>query len=225
MSDRRRTADAAAPTGLVQALGVDVHPPLLERALTHRSYAYEHGGLPTNERLEFLGDSVLGLVVTDALFRRRPEMPEGQLAKLRHGTASLYGTGVRLAGEARDSADYASILEAAKTPPDAVKADIGGVVPPVVSPFVFSVRRDAQGLTMSGFFPDEKTHAALRAALDKDFLKETVTDVSAIGGGAPAGFADAALTGLEQLARIGSGEPAPLASESFAARSSRRECR
>lgn len=130
----------------------------------------------------------------------------GQLAKLRHGTASLYGTGVRLAGEARDSADYASILEAAKTPPDAVKADIGGVVPPVVSPFVFSVRRDAQGLTMSGFFPDEKTHAALRAALDKDFLKETVTDVSAIGGGAPAGFADAALTGLEQLARIGSGE-------------------
>ncbi len=83
MSDRRRTADAAAPTGLVQALGVDVHPPLLERALTHRSYAYEHGGLPTNERLEFLGDSVLGLVVTDALFRRRPEMPEGQLAKLR----------------------------------------------------------------------------------------------------------------------------------------------
>ena len=47
------------------ALGDPVlDPELLERALTHRSYAYENGGLPTNERLEFLGDSVLGVVVT-----------------------------------------------------------------------------------------------------------------------------------------------------------------
>jgi ribonuclease-3 len=64
-------------------LDVRLAPDLLERALTHRSYAYENGGLPTNERLEFLGDSVLGLVVTDALFRRHPDLPEGQLAKLR----------------------------------------------------------------------------------------------------------------------------------------------
>ena len=56
---------------------------LLERALTHRSYAYENGGLPTNERLEFLGDSVLGVVVTDTLFRTHPDLSEGQLAKLR----------------------------------------------------------------------------------------------------------------------------------------------
>ena len=56
---------------------------MLERALTHRSYAYENGGLPTNERLEFLGDSVLGLVVTDTLYRNHPDLPEGQLAKLR----------------------------------------------------------------------------------------------------------------------------------------------
>jgi len=55
----------------------------LERALTHRSYAYEHGGLPTNERLEFLGDSVLGVVVTDTLFRAHPDLSEGRLAKLR----------------------------------------------------------------------------------------------------------------------------------------------
>ncbi len=53
------------------------------RALTHRSFAYENGGLPTNERLEFLGDSVLGLVVTDTLYRIHPDLPEGQLAKLR----------------------------------------------------------------------------------------------------------------------------------------------
>ncbi|MFX4271124.1 ribonuclease III [Propionibacteriaceae bacterium Y1685] len=52
-------------------------------AFMHRSYAYEHGGLPTNERLEFLGDAVLGLVVTDHLYRAHPDLSEGQLAKLR----------------------------------------------------------------------------------------------------------------------------------------------
>jgi ribonuclease-3 len=56
---------------------------LLDRALTHRSYAYENGGLPTNERLEFLGDSVLGVVVTDTLYRAHPDLSEGRLAKLR----------------------------------------------------------------------------------------------------------------------------------------------
>ncbi|WP_258236378.1 ribonuclease III [Nocardioides campestrisoli] len=56
---------------------------LLERALTHRSYAYEHGGLPTNERLEFLGDSVLGVVITETLYRVHPDLSEGRLAKLR----------------------------------------------------------------------------------------------------------------------------------------------
>ncbi|RJK98474.1 ribonuclease III [Vallicoccus soli] len=67
----------------------DLDASLLERALVHRSYAYEHGGLPTNERLEFLGDSVLGLVVTDALFRGHPDLPEGQLAKLRAAVVNM----------------------------------------------------------------------------------------------------------------------------------------
>ncbi|MEO9324951.1 ribonuclease III [Nocardioides sp. C4-1] len=58
-------------------------PELLERALTHRSYAYENGGLPTNERLEFLGDSVLGVVVTETLYLMHPDLSEGRLAKLR----------------------------------------------------------------------------------------------------------------------------------------------
>ena len=68
---------------LLERLGAGIDADLLERALTHRSFAYEHGGLPTNERLEFLGDSVLGLVVTDSLYRTFPDLPEGQLAKLR----------------------------------------------------------------------------------------------------------------------------------------------
>jgi ribonuclease III len=79
----------AAYTVLEAALGTGLEPGLLEQALTHRSYAYEHGGLPTNERLEFLGDSVLGLVVTDELYRSHPDLPEGQLAKLRASVVNM----------------------------------------------------------------------------------------------------------------------------------------
>lgn len=49
----------------------------------HRSYSYENGEIPHNERLEFLGDSVLGVVITETLFRAHPDLPEGRLAKLR----------------------------------------------------------------------------------------------------------------------------------------------
>jgi ribonuclease-3 len=69
---------------LRQALGdPHVDADLLERALTHRSFAYENGGLPTNERLEFLGDAVLGVVVTETLYCDHPDLSEGRLAKLR----------------------------------------------------------------------------------------------------------------------------------------------
>ena len=64
-------------------IGHDVPDDLLLLSITHRSYSYENGGVPTNERLEFLGDSVLGLVVTETLYRLHPDLPEGQLAKLR----------------------------------------------------------------------------------------------------------------------------------------------
>ena len=74
---------------LLRALDAGLSPELLERALTHRSFAYENGGLPTNERLEFLGDAVLGLIVTDALFREYPDLPEGHLAKLRAAVVNM----------------------------------------------------------------------------------------------------------------------------------------
>lgn len=75
---------------LLAALGVDVPPDLLRLALTHRSYAYENGGLPTNERLEFLGDSVLGLTITERLYREHPEKSEGELAKLRASVVNMH---------------------------------------------------------------------------------------------------------------------------------------
>ena len=82
--ESRSTVDS-----LRQVLGVpDLDAELLQHALTHRSYAYENGQVPNNERLEFLGDSVLGLVVTDALFTNHPDLPEGQLAKMRASVVS-----------------------------------------------------------------------------------------------------------------------------------------
>ncbi|MEU7849142.1 ribonuclease III [Micromonospora parva] len=85
-NDKRRRASVSH---LEAAFGVSLEPELLQRALTHRSYAYENGGLPTNERLEFLGDSVLGVVITTALFHNHPDLPEGQLAKLRASVVNM----------------------------------------------------------------------------------------------------------------------------------------
>src|SRR5689334_9795733 len=123
MSDKRRRPSTAP---LEEAFGVPFESALLERALTHRSYAYENGGLPTNERLEFLGDSVLGVVVTTALFNDHPDLPEGQLAKLRASVVNMraladvarglgpYGLGPYLllgkGEEATGGRDKASIL-------------------------------------------------------------------------------------------------------------------
>ena len=76
MIDKRRRPSTEP---LEEAFGVPFKPELLERALTHRSYAYENGGLPTNERLEFLGDSVLGLVVTDELYPSRRATPASEV--------------------------------------------------------------------------------------------------------------------------------------------------
>jgi ribonuclease III len=73
---------------LQHALQIEIDPGLLLLALTHRSFAYEHGGIPTNERLEFLGDSILGQAVTVKLFRDHPDLDEGELAKRRASLVS-----------------------------------------------------------------------------------------------------------------------------------------
>ncbi|MPZ73032.1 MAG: ribonuclease III [Nitriliruptorales bacterium] len=84
---------------LVAVLGVPVEDPrLLWLSLTHRSYAFEAGGLPTNERLEFLGDAVLGLVITDEIYARFPDEAEGRLAKIRAAAVNTQS----LADTARD---------------------------------------------------------------------------------------------------------------------------
>jgi ribonuclease-3 len=77
-------------TPIERALGVRFKDPVLRRmALSHRSYAFEQDSTETNERLEFLGDAVLGLVVTDLAYARFPDLPEGDLAKLRAATVNM----------------------------------------------------------------------------------------------------------------------------------------
>lgn len=91
------TSSSSSHDELVQALEIEISPELLQLALTHRSFAYENGGLPTNERLEFLGDSVLSIVTTDTLYHVYSERPEGDLAKMRATVVSARA----LAGVAR----------------------------------------------------------------------------------------------------------------------------
>jgi ribonuclease-3 len=73
---------------LTQRLGITIEAELLELALTHSSYAYENGKIPNNERLEFLGDSVLGFVVTGHVYAENPDLDEGSLSRLRSATVS-----------------------------------------------------------------------------------------------------------------------------------------
>ena len=83
---------------LVERLGLASMPATLPLAMVHRSYSYENGRVPTNERLEFLGDSVLGLVVTDHLYATFPDLPEGQLAKMRSAIVNAHSLAEIAAG-------------------------------------------------------------------------------------------------------------------------------
>ena len=69
-------------------LGVEINRELLKLAMTHRSYSYEHGNIPNNERLEFLGDSVLGFVVTSHIYETLTALPEGEMTKVKNAVVS-----------------------------------------------------------------------------------------------------------------------------------------
>ena len=81
-----RDTAGLAVLGVPEGLG-----PLYELALTHRSYAFEQSDpIPHNERLEFLGDAILGSVVTDLIFTRYPELAEGEMARLRAAVVNTH---------------------------------------------------------------------------------------------------------------------------------------
>ena len=84
-----RALSDEARAGLAGRLGHDfASPALLELAITHRSFANEAGMPSHNERLEFLGDAVLGLLVSESLFLRHPERTEGELARAKSALVS-----------------------------------------------------------------------------------------------------------------------------------------
>jgi ribonuclease III len=87
VSGVEKTEPVFDPSPLLEALQVEVSTESLAQALTHSSFAYENGGAD-NERLEFLGDAVLGQAITAALYRRFPDLPEGELAKRRASIVS-----------------------------------------------------------------------------------------------------------------------------------------
>lgn len=76
---------------LLARLGVELDDDHLRLALTHRSFANENGHLPNNERLEFLGDAVLGLSVATKLYEQYPSRPESDISKMRASIVSRYG--------------------------------------------------------------------------------------------------------------------------------------
>lgn len=155
-----------SPQELLKRLGVTIDAGTFRLALTHRSYAYEHGGIPTNERLEFLGDSVLGLSVTDALYRDNPDLSEGDLAKRRSavvstralaGVARSLGVGPHILlgeGEKRTNGqDKSSILA------DTMEALIGAA-------YVCNGMEDARAMVMRLIGPLLADTAALGAGTD-----------------------------------------------------------
>lgn len=163
---------------LLEQLGITLDPQLYQLAMTHRSFAYENGGLPHNERLEFLGDAVLGVVVTEHLYRTYPELPEGRLAKLRAavvnsnsladvargldlGSQILLGRGEQGTG----GSDKSSILA------DSFEAFLGAVL--------ISAGRDAADRLVRHLFdPLVEAAAGLGAGLDwKTSLQELAADL------------------------------------------------
>ena len=73
---------------LVEAWGTRIEPTLLQLALVHRSYANEAGGIANNERLEFLGDSVLSIVIAQKLYEQYPDVAESDVSRMRAATVS-----------------------------------------------------------------------------------------------------------------------------------------
>ncbi|HSI39596.1 MAG TPA: OmpA family protein [Xanthobacteraceae bacterium] len=130
-----------------------------------------------------------------------------QLAKLRTGEVRGTGSNFAISGEAQDSAAFGAVSAAlAGTIPGGFTVERADVRPPMVSPYVFGLRKDGQGLTVSGFYPAKADHEALLALARTQLLGASVNDVSAIALGAPEGFARAASVALRELARLEAGE-------------------
>ena len=199
---------------------------LLELAFTHRSYAFEHGRIPSNERLEFLGDAVLQIVVTEHIFTTYPGLAEGQLAKLRASVVSSHA----LADVARDldlgalihlgqgeiltgGADKTSILA------DTMEAVIGAVHmaagPAASSQFVHALLDERIAASeLEGHYTDFKT--ALQEYCAREGLEPPRYDITGEGPDHMRTFTAVAIVGGRE---VGSGvAPSKKRAEQLAAK-------
>jgi len=179
MFRRRVRARSGRTTPIESRLGVKLrNGGLLDMALTHRSFAYEQGKSETNERLEFLGDAVLGIVVTDSLYREYPKLPEGDLAKMRAalvnmtvladvarevglGEAVLLGRGEAMTGGRQKPSILADTLEAVF---GALYLDrgIGAVSEVILNLFLPRIRGQVEGGTVQDYKTSLQELAAAR---------------------------------------------------------------
>lgn len=173
----RHPIPPAALANLTQKLGHDfADRNLLGQSLTHRSWCAEHAGFQSNERLEFLGDAVLGMVVTAAIFSRHSDAGEGQLSRIRAsvvcapalaemamdldlGSALLLGKGEDQSGGRQRPSILADAMEAVI---GAVFIDGGMVAAEAVVSELVASRLDDAGI------PDDKSRLHQRVAQEHD---------------------------------------------------------
>lgn len=161
---------------LIKALGIDLPDEILTIALTHRSYSFENGGLPTNERLEFLGDAVLGLVITAEIVAAYEDWSEGELAKLKSAVVNTQALAQIARGLTDDGlGSYFLLGKGEMTSGGAHKANLlaDGLEALLGAVYVVHGFETARGVIMHLFGPALDRAAQLGAGLDwKTSLQE-----------------------------------------------------
>lgn len=131
----------------------------------------------------------------------------GQLAHLRTGSVKLTDGKMTIEGEATDAAAFdAATAATSGTLPGGLKMDRVSIVPPRIPTYKWSAERKGKTVTLTGSYPDQLTRQAMLMAINQRFADFALHDRTTIASGAPAGFAPAMAMGLDQLAKLESGE-------------------
>ncbi len=125
-----------------------------------------------------------------------------QLARMSEGSAALSDLALTLRGRASDVANHIALANALRSPPSGARIAVGEIGPPIVSPYVWSIDKDAQGLVLRGAVPDGARKEANVAAVRSAAGGVAVRDEQYIGDGAPPNYAanvTAAITAVPKL--------------------------
>jgi OmpA-OmpF porin, OOP family len=167
--------------------------------------AVTHGLLPEKEIIERLQPAT-GLP-SGFDFEAAVRFALTQLAQLRWGTAELIDTTLNLSGDVTDRETAVNVRAALQSGlPAGLRAGSVAITVSRPSPYTFSARREAGTLTLTGYYPDPETRAALHQFVRERFLTEQVIDKLRAAEGAPQAYFVGVSFGLEHLARLASGE-------------------